>query len=61
MPVMQERGWRINIWEVENPNDFETALSLTPEAVTADLGSIPHLVAAATPDGRHEAVGVGCS
>ena len=40
VPAMQERGWPVNIWDVENERDLERALSLRPEAITADLAAI---------------------
>jgi Uncharacterized conserved protein (DUF2181) len=38
--AMQERGWSVNVWDVENEEDFELARSFGPDAITADLGSI---------------------
>jgi hypothetical protein len=40
VPAMQERGWPVNIWDIENADDLERALSFAPEAITADLGVI---------------------
>jgi hypothetical protein len=40
VPAMQERGWPVNIWDVEDADDLERAVSFAPEAITADLGSI---------------------
>jgi hypothetical protein len=40
IPGMQERGWPVNVWDVEDADDLERASSLRPEAITADLGSI---------------------
>jgi hypothetical protein len=40
VPAMQERAWPVNIWDVEDADDLERALSFAPEAITADLGSI---------------------
>ena len=40
VPLMQERGWSVNIWDVANADDLGQALSLRPGAITADLGSI---------------------
>jgi hypothetical protein len=41
--AVQERAWPVNIWDVEDAEDLERALSFGPEAITADLGSIPPL------------------
>jgi hypothetical protein len=37
---LRERGWPMNIWDVENRKDLEVALSLEPFSITADLGDI---------------------
>lgn len=38
--AIRDRGWSINVWDVENDEDFELATSLGSDAITADLGSI---------------------
>jgi len=38
--ALQDRGWPVNIWDVEDAECLERALSFAPEAITADLGSI---------------------
>jgi glycerophosphoryl diester phosphodiesterase len=38
-----DRGWPIDIWDVENEDDLERALLMGPESITADLGAINHL------------------
>jgi hypothetical protein len=40
VPAVHERGWPVNIWDVEDADALERALLLAPEAITADLGSI---------------------
>ncbi len=40
VPAMQERGWPVNIWDVEDGDGLDKALSLNADAITADLGSI---------------------
>jgi hypothetical protein len=44
VPLLQERGWPINLWDVATAEDLERSLSLQPEAITADLGSIERLL-----------------
>jgi glycerophosphoryl diester phosphodiesterase len=40
VPALRDRGWPVNVWDVENDEDFELATSFGPEAITADLASI---------------------
>lgn len=40
VPLMQERGWPVNIWDVAEADELEEALSFRPDAITADLGAI---------------------
>lgn len=35
------RGWPVNVWDVEDAEDLELALSMGPSSITADLGAIP--------------------
>jgi hypothetical protein len=39
-PALRDRGWPVNVWDVENDEDFELATSFEPDAITADLASI---------------------
>jgi Menorin len=36
----QDRGWPIDVWDVETGEDLERALLMEPDSITADLGTI---------------------
>jgi hypothetical protein len=38
--TVKDRGWSVNVWDVENGEDLELATSFEPDGITADLGSI---------------------
>jgi hypothetical protein len=40
VPMLQERGWPINVWDVGNERSFDRAVSVQPASITADLASI---------------------